>query len=71
MPIAGNHPNADMVAVKRIDANTLESINKKGGKATTTQRNVVGADGKTRTVTTTGVDGQGRKVNNTAVFVRQ
>ena len=53
-PITGNNPNADMVAVKRIDAHTLESVNKKGGKVTTTQRNVVSADGKTRTVTTTG-----------------
>ena len=65
-PITGSNPNADMVAVKRIDAHTLESVNKKGGKVTTTQRNVVAADGKTRTVTTTGTDGQGQKVNNVA-----
>ena len=70
-PITGNNPNADMVAVKRIDAHTLESVNKKGGKVTTTQRNVVSADGKTRTVTTTGTDGQGQKVNNVAVFEKQ
>jgi len=70
-PITGNNPNADMVAVKRIDANTLESVNKKGGKVTTTQRNVISADGKTRTVTTTGMDGQGQKVNNVAVFTKQ
>jgi hypothetical protein len=70
-PITGNNPNSDMVAVKRIDANTLESVNKRGGKVTTTQRNVVSADGKTRTVTTTGVDGQGQKVNNVAIFEKQ
>ena len=70
-PVTGNNPNADMQAVKRIDANTLESVNKKGGKVTTTQRNVVSADGKTRTVTTTGMDGQGQKVNNVAVFEKQ
>ena len=70
-PITGNNPNADMVAVKRVDAHRLESVNKKGGKVTTTQRNVVSADGKTRTVTTTGVDGQGQKVNNVAVFEKQ
>jgi hypothetical protein len=46
-------------------------VNKKGGKVTTTQRNVVSADGKTRTVTTTGMDGQGQKVNNVAVFEKQ
>lgn len=70
-PVTGNNPNADMVAVKRIDANTLELVNKKGGTVTTTQRNVVSADGKTRTVTTTGTDGQGQKVNNVGVFEKQ
>ena len=69
--ITGNNPNADVTSVKRIDAHTLEIVNKKGGKATTTQRNVVSADGKTRTVTTTGTDGQGQKVNNVAVFEKQ
>jgi len=70
-PVTGNNPNADMVAVKRIDAHTLEIVNKKGGKVTTTQRNVVAADGKTRTVTTTGTDAQGQKVNNVTVFEKQ
>ena len=70
-PVTGNNPNADAIAVTRINATTLESINKKGGKTTTTQRNVVAADGKTRTVTTTGTDGQGKAVNNTAVFEKQ
>jgi hypothetical protein len=70
-PVTGNNPNADMMTVKRIDANTLEIVSKKGGKVTTTQRNVVAADGKTRTVTTTGTDAQGQKVNNIAVFEKQ
>jgi hypothetical protein len=69
--LTGNNPLADTIAVKRIDANTLETVNRKGGKLTTTQRNVVSADGKTRTVTTTGVDAQGQKVNNVAVFEKQ
>ena len=70
-PVTGNNPNADTVSVKRIDANTLEVVNKKGGKVTTTQRNAVSGDGKTRTVTTTGTDGQGHKVSNVAVFEKQ
>jgi len=70
-PVSGNNPNADMMAVKRIDAHTLETVSKKGGKVTITQRSVVSADGKTRTVTTTGTDGQGQKVNNVGVFDRQ
>lgn len=70
-PITGNNPNADTAAAKRLDANTLEVVNKKGGKVTTTQRNVVSADGKTRTVTTTGTDAQGQKINNVAVYEKQ
>ena len=70
-PISGNNPNADTVAAKRLDANTLEIVNKKGGKVTTTQKNVVAADGKTRTVTTTGTDAQGQKMNNVAVYDKQ
>ena len=70
-PVTGNNPVADTVAVRRIDARTLELVNKRGGKVTTTQRNVVSADGKTRTVTTTGTDAKGQKVNNVALFERQ
>src|SRR5262245_44828568 len=36
--ITGNNPNADVIATKRIDANTLETVNKKNGKETTRQR---------------------------------
>jgi hypothetical protein len=71
VPITGNNPNADTVSAKRIDANTLDIVNKKNGKATATQKNVVAADGKTRTVTTTGTDAQGQKVNNVAVYEKQ
>jgi hypothetical protein len=71
VPVTGNNPNADMIAVKRVNATTLEVVNKKGGKVTTSQRNVVAADGKTRTVTTTGTDAQGQKVNNVGVFEKQ
>ncbi len=70
-PITGNNPNADMAAVKRIDANTLEVVYKKAGKVTTRQRNVIAPGGKTRTVTTTGTDTQGQKVKNVAVYVKQ
>jgi hypothetical protein len=69
--VTGNNPNADTVGVKRIDARTLESVSKKNGRVTITQRSVVSADGKTRTVTTTGTDGLGQKVNNVAVFERK
>ena len=70
-PVTGNNPNADTVTVRRIDARTLEVVSKRGGKVTTTQRNMLSAEGKTRTVTTTGTDAQGQKVNNVGVFERQ
>jgi hypothetical protein len=69
--LTGNNPNADTLLVRRIDARTLESVSKKGGKVTITQRSVLSADGKTRTVTTTGVDAQGQKVHNVALFERR
>lgn len=71
VPVSGNNPNADTLAVKRVDANTLETVAKKGGKTTTTQKNVVAADGKTRTVTTVGTNPAGEKVNNVAVYERK
>jgi hypothetical protein len=69
-PITGNSPNADTIASKRIDANTLENVSKQGGKATVTSRIVISADGKTRTNTQTGTDAKGQKVNNVLVFER-
>jgi hypothetical protein len=69
--VTGNNPNADTIGVKRVDARTLEAVSKKNGKVTVIQRNVLSADGKTRTVTTTGTDALGQKVNNVAVFERK
>ena len=70
-PITGNNPNADMVARTRINATTIQTISKKGGKVTTTQTSAVSADGKTRTVTTKGVNAAGQTMNNVAVYDRQ
>lgn len=69
--VTGNNPNADTIAVKRIDANTLEHVSKKGGKVTITQRNVVAADGKSRTTTISGRDARGRTVHHVMFFDRQ
>jgi hypothetical protein len=70
-PVTGNNPDADMVARSRIDANTVRTISKKGGKVTTTQTSAVSGDGKTRTVTTSGMGGNGQPVNNVAVYDKQ
>jgi hypothetical protein len=67
--IRGN-PNADVVALKRIDDLTYEVIGKKDGKVTITSRVSHSADGRTRTVVQNGVDAKGQKVANTLVYDR-
>ena len=69
-PMTGN-PDADTVARTRVNATTVQTISKKGGKVVTTQTSVVSADGKTRTVTTKGTDAKGQPVNNVAVYEKQ
>ena len=70
-PITGNNPDADMVARTRVNANTVQTVSKKGGKVTITQTSTVSADGKTRTVTMKGVNAAGQTVNNVAVYEKQ
>jgi len=70
-PVTGNNPDADTVARTRINATTVQSVLKKGGKVTVTQTSVVSADGKTRTVTMKGVNAAGQTVNNVAVYEKQ
>ena len=64
-------PNDDAAYLKRIDANSMERINKKAGKPTTTMHYVVSKDGKTKTVTVTGTTAQGQIVDTVLVFERQ
>jgi hypothetical protein len=68
--IRGN-PNADVVALKRIDDLTYEVVGKMRGKVTITSRVSHSADGKTRTVVQTGTDAKGQKVMNTLVYDRR
>jgi hypothetical protein len=58
----------DMVTVKRIDANTLQTSIKKGDQVVMTVTSKVSADGKTRTSTFKGKDAEGHAVNNTVVY---
>src|SRR5262245_48763567 len=69
-PVTGA-PDADTVSVKRIDANTIETTNKKTGQVTSTIRSVVSQDGKTRTSTWTGKDSKGNPETWTAVYDKQ
>jgi hypothetical protein len=70
-PVIGNNPDADTIARTRVNATTVQTVLKKAGKVTLTQRSVVSADGKTRTVTITGTNAAGQQVNNVAVYEKQ
>jgi hypothetical protein len=60
--------NADTVSVKRIDANTVETTQKKDGKVVMTVTTKVSADGKSRTSTWRGKNAEGKDVHNVVVF---
>jgi hypothetical protein len=60
--------NADTVSVKRIDANTVETMQKKDGKVVMTVTTKVSADGKSRTSTWRGKNAEGKDVHNVVVF---
>ena len=70
VPFKGN-PDADMLAYKRIDANTIESTTQFKGKPAVSGTAVVSADGKTRTLTQTGKNAKGQTVNNVVVYDKQ
>jgi hypothetical protein len=69
-PFTGN-PDADAIAFKRIDAQTVEAITKMKGKVTGNTKVVVSANGKTRTLRQTGKNAQGQDVNNVVVYDKQ
>jgi hypothetical protein len=64
-------PNADMVSVKRIDASTVQTTQKKGGQVVMTVTTKVSKDGKTRTSTWVGKNAEGKSVHNVVVFDKQ
>jgi len=59
------------VAVKRIDANTIETVQKKDGKVMMTITSKVSKDGKTRTSTWHGKNAEGKDVHNVVMFDKQ
>lgn len=63
--------NADTVSVKRIDASTVETVQKKDGKVMMTITTKVSTDGKTRTSTWHGKNAEGKDVHNVVVFDRE
>jgi hypothetical protein len=66
-PMTGN-PEGDAISLKRINASSVETTYKKGGKVTVVNVRTGSADGKTLTVTVKGTNAQGRAVNHLLVF---
>jgi hypothetical protein len=69
-PITGI-PNADTVALERLDASTIRSTTKKGDQVVMTVTSVISKDGKTRTATFKGKNAEGVDVNNVVVYDKQ
>ena len=69
VPLKGA-PVADTTSLRRIDANTVERVNKKGGKVVTTIRREYSKDGKHFTAKVTGTNAKGEAINNTLVYDR-
>lgn len=69
-PLTGT-ADGDTIALKPINANSVETTYKLKGKVTLVNVRTVSADGKTLTVTTKGTNAQGQKVNNLQVFEKK
>jgi hypothetical protein len=67
-PVAGDAQRDSTRAFRRIDRRTLEVTNKTDGKVTSTIREVISPDGKTRTATAIGSNARSP---NVLVFDRQ
>jgi hypothetical protein len=70
VPIKGPTTNST-VALKRINANTVERTDRVGGKVTVVITRTLAADGKTLTITAKGVNAQGQKVDSTTIYERK
>ena len=69
-PVKGD-PGSDMVSLRRIDANTVDYIYKKGGKEVLSERAVVSKDGKTVTLTVKGRDAKGNAYEALVFYDKQ
>jgi hypothetical protein len=60
----------DKISLRRIDANTTESSQKRGGKVVIVATRTVSADGKTLTVVSKGTTAEGQTIDSTLIFER-
>jgi hypothetical protein len=63
--------DVDAIAAKMINANTFESVSKKGGEVVGTGRGVVSEDGKTLTLTSETKNAQGQETTSVGVYDKQ
>jgi hypothetical protein len=69
-PVMGD-PDRDTVSLKKINDNTLEVTNRKGGKVTNVMTIAVAKDGKSRTNEAQFTNAKGVKVHNVIWFDRK
>jgi hypothetical protein len=69
-PVTGS-PDFDALSVKRVDANTVDSQQKRMGKTVGTTKRTVSKDGKTLTLVSKLTNAKGEVVNTTLVYDRQ
>jgi hypothetical protein len=60
----------DKISLRRIDANTTESSQKRAGKVVIVATRTVSADGKTLTVVSKGTTAEGQVIDSTLIFAR-
>jgi hypothetical protein len=71
-PISGQGPGgADTIAIKSIDANTLQATLKKGSKVLFRTKVVLSRNGSVMTFMTKGTDASGQPLNNVVVYDKQ
>lgn len=62
---------ADLLALKRIDAYTTEFTQKKAGKVVITGTRVISKDGKTMTISSKGTNADGKPFTEVLVFTKR
>ena len=69
-PVTGD-PDSDTVALRKIDANTVEYLFKREGQVVSSECAVVSIDGKTITLTVKGIDSKGKPYEAVVLYDRQ
>jgi hypothetical protein len=64
-------PTFDTLSLKQVDGHTVDSIQKKAGKAVATTRRTISADGKVLTLESKGMGDKGVAFDDVMVFDRQ